>query len=63
MDTEQRSRTILIGIGAAVVVLVAIAVVLAIQPPELYDPATPEGAAQGYSRPSSTTTPALPSNT
>jgi len=39
---------ILIAIGVVVAVLVIVAVVIALQPPEVLDPATPEGTAQGY---------------
>lgn len=35
-------------IAGVVVVLVVIAVIIALQPPEVLDPSTPEGAAQGY---------------
>jgi hypothetical protein len=48
MDTDRRSRIVLLAIGGIVVVLIAVAVVMAVQPPPQFDPATPEGAAQGY---------------
>lgn len=50
MATDAGSRGILIGIGAAVVVLIAVAIVLAVQPPSELDSATPEGTAQAYFR-------------
>ena len=50
METKRRSRIVLATIGGFVVALVAIAVVLAVQPPPEFDPATPEGAVQGYVR-------------
>lgn len=50
MDTDQRSRLVLIVIGATLIVLVAVALVMAVQPPPEFDPATPQGAAQGYFR-------------
>jgi hypothetical protein len=48
MVTILRSRNALIGIGALVVALIAVAVVLALQPPVELDQTTPEGTAQGY---------------
>ena len=48
MDTDRRSRIVLLAIGGIVVVLISVAVVMAVQPPAHFDPATPEGAAQGY---------------
>lgn len=48
MVAVLRSRNTLVGIGALVVVLIAVAVVLALQPPIELDPTTPEGTAQGY---------------
>jgi hypothetical protein len=48
MGTDDRSRTVLIAIGVVVAVLVGVAVVIALQPPAVLDPATPEGTAQGY---------------
>ena len=49
MDTKHRSsRILLIGIGAVVVALIAVAIVLALQPTPQLDPATPEGTVQGY---------------
>jgi hypothetical protein len=48
MVAVLRSRNTLIGIGALIVALIAVAIVLALQPPTEFDPATPEGTAQGY---------------
>jgi len=42
------SRVVLIVIGAVVALLIGVAVVIALQPPPVLDPTTPEGAAQGY---------------
>ena len=50
MKTDQRSRRILVVIGALVGVLIGVAVVLAVRPPPEFDPVTPEGTAQGYFR-------------
>ncbi|MCL1588179.1 MAG: hypothetical protein M3092_07155 [Actinomycetia bacterium] len=48
MGEHDRSRVVLIAIGVVVAVLVGVAVVIAIQPPAVLDPTTPEGTAQGY---------------
>jgi hypothetical protein len=48
MGASDQSRVILIAMGVVVAVLVGVAVVIAIQPPAVLDPATPEGTAQGY---------------
>ncbi len=48
MTTDQRSRRILVVIGALVAVLIGVAVMLALRPPAEFNPATPEGTAQGY---------------
>lgn len=48
MGTGNHSRVVLISIGVVVAVLVGVAVVIALQPPQVFDPATPEGTAQGY---------------
>ena len=48
MDDHVPSRLVLIAIGVSVVVLVGVAVVIALQPPPVLDPATPEGTAQRY---------------
>lgn len=45
---DRHSRIVLIIVGAVTVALIAVAVVVAIQPPEEYDPTTPEGAVQGF---------------
>lgn len=50
MDTETRRRNTITAVVAVVAVLVTLAVVLALQPPETLDPATPEGTAQAYFR-------------
>ncbi len=50
MINGKSSRKVLIGIAALAVVLIAAAIVLALQPPAEFDPATPEGTAQGYFR-------------
>ena len=48
MGENDRSRLVLIAIGIVVAVLVGVAVAIALQPPQVFDPATPEGTAQGY---------------
>lgn len=48
MGSATRSRTVLLVVGSLVGLLVAVAVVLALQPPPVFDASTPEGAAQGY---------------
>ncbi len=48
MKMDRHSRIALVVIGAVAVVLIAVAIVVAIQPPEEFDPGTPEGTAQGY---------------
>ena len=48
MGENDRSRVVLIAIGSVVAVFVGVAVVIALQPPPVFDPATPEGTAQGY---------------
>lgn len=48
MADRTRSGTVLVVIGAVVVLLVVVAIVFAIQPPDQFDPHTPEGTAQGY---------------
>lgn len=50
MKTERRSRAVLAVLGIVVAILAVVAVVLAVQPPPEFDPATPEGTAQGYFR-------------
>jgi len=39
---------VLIAIGVVAAVLVGVAILVAVQPPAVLDPATPEGTAQGY---------------
>jgi hypothetical protein len=48
MKTDRHSRIALMVIGAITVVLIAVAIVIAVQPPETFDPGTPEGTAQAY---------------
>ena len=48
MTTDQRSRKILVIIGALVAVLIGVAVVLALRPPPEFSPSAPEGTAQAY---------------
>ena len=48
MTADQRSRRILVVIGTLVAVLIGVAVMLALRPPPEFNPATPEGTAQGY---------------
>ena len=48
MGENDRSRIVLIAIGVVVTVLIGVAIVIALQPPAVLDPTTPEGTAQGY---------------
>ena len=48
MKNTTKSNKVLAGIGAAIALLIIVAVVLAIRPTEVFDPSTPQGAAQGY---------------
>ena len=48
MGANDHSRMVLIAIGVVVAVLIGVAIVIALQPPEVLDPATPDGTAQGY---------------
>ena len=48
MTQKRTSNTVLLAIGVVVALLVVVAVVFALQPPEQFDPTTPEGTAQGY---------------
>ena len=48
MVDKTRSGTVLKVIGVFVALLVVVAIVFAVQPPEQLDPHTPEGTAQGY---------------
>jgi hypothetical protein len=48
MKPKTTSNSVMLAIGAFVAILVAAAVVLAIQPPKSFDADTPEGAAQRY---------------
>ncbi|MEN8114776.1 MAG: hypothetical protein ABFS21_10360 [Actinomycetota bacterium] len=45
---DRHSRIVLIVIAAVTVVLVAVAIVVALQPTEELDPSTPEGTAQRF---------------
>jgi len=47
MKSNKTSNSVLVAIGVFVALLVVAAIVLAIQPPTTFDPATPEGATQG----------------
>jgi hypothetical protein len=42
------SKSVLVGIGGLIALLAVVAIVLAVQPAETFDPSTPEGAAQQY---------------
>ena len=48
MTQKGTSNAVLLTIGVAVALLVVVAVAFALQPPKQFDPATPEGTAQGY---------------
>ena len=48
MTQRNTSNTVLVVIGVVIALLVVVAVVFALQPPTQFDPATPEGTAQGY---------------
>lgn len=48
MAGRRTSQRILLVIGAAIGALILAAIVLAIRPPEMLDPSTPEGTAQRY---------------
>ncbi len=48
MKMDRHSRIVLTVIGTVTVALIAIAIVVAIQPTETFDPGTPEGTAQAY---------------
>ena len=48
MKMDRHSRIVLMVIGAVAIALVAVAIVVAVQPPQEFDPGTPEGTAQGY---------------
>jgi hypothetical protein len=48
MERGAASNMILITIGVAVALLVAVSVLFALQPPTQFDPNTPQGTAQGY---------------
>ena len=48
MKMDRHSRIVLMVIGGVAIVLIAVAIVVAVQPPVELDPTTPEGTAQGY---------------
>ncbi|MEA3501341.1 MAG: hypothetical protein U9R47_01090, partial [Actinomycetota bacterium] len=48
MTTDRHSRIALMVIGGIAVILIAVAIVVAVQPPKEFDPGTPEGTAQAY---------------
>ena len=48
MASEQQSGRVLMVVGTVVALLIGVAVVVAIQPPPVFDPSTPQGTAQGY---------------
>lgn len=48
MKMDRHSRIVLTIIGAVAIILIAVAMVVAIQPPAEFDPGTPEGTAQAY---------------
>ena len=48
MERGAASNMILVTIGVAVTLLIAVSVVFALQPPTQFDPNTPQGTAQGY---------------
>jgi hypothetical protein len=48
MNMDRHSRIVLTVIGTVTVALIAVAIVIAVQPPETLDPGTPEGSAQAY---------------
>jgi hypothetical protein len=48
MERGTASNAILLTIGVAVVLLVAVSVYFAVQPPTQFDPQSPQGTAQGY---------------
>jgi hypothetical protein len=45
---DRHSRFALVVIGGVAVVLIAVAIVVAVQPPQQFDPDTPEGTVQAY---------------
>lgn len=48
MERGATSNTILIGISAAIALLVIVSIFFALQPPTQFDPESPQGAIQGY---------------
>jgi hypothetical protein len=48
MTTDRTSRRILTAVGAVVAALIVVAIVLAVRPPPVFDPTTPQGTAQRY---------------
>ena len=45
---DRRSHKLLVVIGVLIAMLIGVAVMFALRPPTVYNPATPEGTAQGY---------------
>ncbi len=50
MKMDRHSRIVLMVIGGVAVVLIAVAIVVAVQPPQEFDSGTPEGTVQAYFR-------------
>jgi len=48
MKMDRHSSIVLVVIGCVSVVLIGVAIVVAVQPPQEFDPGTPEGTAQAY---------------
>jgi len=48
MKMDRHSSIVLVVIASVAVVLIGVAIVVAIQPPQEFDPGTPEGTAQAY---------------
>ena len=48
MNMDRHSRIALVVIGGVTVVLTAVAIVVAVQPPQDFDHGTPEGTVQAY---------------
>ncbi|MEA2023041.1 MAG: hypothetical protein U9N79_01985 [Actinomycetota bacterium] len=48
MKMDRHSRIVLMIIGGVAIVLIAVAIVVAVQPPHEFDPGTPEGTVQAY---------------
>ena len=48
MKMDRHSSIVLMVIGGVALVLIAVAIVIAVQPPQEFDRGTPEGTAQAY---------------